>query len=47
MTLSRILEGFGELTKVAIYPACATLLQRVAVLATLIQGPIDAGWQAT
>ena len=42
-----MLDGFGGLTKVAIHPECANLLQRVVVHAAAIQGPIDAGWQAT
>ena len=41
-----MLDGFGGFTKVTIYPVCATLLQRVVVLATPIQGPIDTEWQA-
>ena len=40
-------DGLTEVTKVMIYPMCATLLQRAAVLATPIQGPIVTGWQAT
>ena len=42
-----MLAGFGGLTKVTIHPTCANLLQGYAVLATPIQGLIDAGWQAT
>ena len=42
-----IVDGFNGLTKVVIYPACATQLQRTAVLTFLIPGQIDAGWQAT
>ena len=30
-----------------IYPTCATLLRRAVVLAFLVPGQIDAGWQAT
>ena len=41
------LDGFCGLTKVVIYPMCATSLQRAAVLATPIQGPTVTGWQAT
>ena len=44
---SGTLDGFGGLTEVAIYPTCANSLWRVAVLATLIQGLIVTGWQAT
>ena len=42
-----MLNAFGGLTKVMIYPTCTNSLQRVAVLATLIQGLIVTGWQAT
>ena len=42
-----MLGGFGGLTEDTIDPTCATSLQRVAVLATPIQGPTDTGWQAT
>ena len=42
-----MLDGFRGLTKVVIYPTCVNSLQRVAVLATLIQGPIATGWPAT
>ena len=37
----------GGLTKVAIYPVCTNLLQKVAVLATPIQGLRDIRWQTT
>ena len=37
----------GGLTKVAIYPMCAHLLRKIAVLATPIQGLRDIGWQVT
>ena len=40
-------DTFGGLTKVAIYPACTTSLQRAVVLATPIPGSVDALWQAT
>ena len=42
-----MLDEFGGLTEVTIYPACTTQLQRVVVLAFLVLGQIDAGWQAT
>ena len=42
-----MLDEFSELTKVANYTMCTNLLQKVEVLAALIQGLIDAGWQAT
>ena len=42
-----MLDEFGGLTDVVIYPMCANLLWRVVVLATLIQGLIVTGWQAT
>ena len=42
-----MLDGFGGLTEVAIYPTCATSLQRAVVLAFLVPGQIDAGWQVT
>ena len=38
---------FSGLTKVKIYPVCATPLQRAVVLASPVPDPIDAGWQAT
>ena len=44
---SGMLDGFGWLTEVTIYPMCTYLLWRVVVLATLIQGPIVTWWQAT
>ena len=37
----------GGLTKVAIYPMCTNSHQKNVVLATLIQGPRDTGWQVT
>ena len=40
-------NGFVGLTKVMLYPMCANLHQKIAVLATLIQGPMDTGWQVT
>ena len=42
-----MLDEFGGLTEVTIYPMCATALQRAAVLAFPVLGQIDAGWQAT
>ena len=42
-----MLDEFGELTKVAIYPACSNSLWRVVVIVTPIQGLIDTGCQAT
>ena len=42
-----MLNGSSGLTKVAIYPTCATSLQRVVVLAFPVLGQIDAGWQDT
>ena len=42
-----MLDGFGGFTKVAICPMHVNSLQRVVVLATVIQGPIVTGWQAT
>ena len=39
-----MLDEFGGLTKVAIYPACATLLCRAVVLAFPVLGQIDVGW---
>ena len=41
------LGEFGGLTEVAIYPTFATPLQRAVVLASLVPGPVDAGWQVT
>ena len=38
-----MLDEFGGLTKVVIYPACTTALQRAVVLAFLVLGQIDAG----
>ena len=37
----------GGLTKVTIHPMCANSHQKIAVLATLIQGLMDTGWQVT
>ena len=42
-----MLNQFGGLAEIMIYPACTNLIQRVEVPATHIQGPKDAGWQAT
>ena len=39
-----MLDGFSGPTEVVIYSTCAYLLWKVVVLATAIQGPIDAGW---
>ena len=44
---SWMLGEFGGLTDVAIYPICATPLQRALVLAFPIPGLIDVGWQTT
>ena len=42
-----MLDEFGGLAKVMIDPTCVTLLQRAVVLALLVLGQIDAGWQVT
>ena len=42
-----MLDGFGGLTEVAIYPMDTTLFWKAVVLAFLVPGYIDAGWQAT
>ena len=47
MYVTGTLGEFSGLTEVAIYPVCATLLQRGVVLASAIPGSIDAGWWAT
>ena len=40
-------KWIGGLTKVTMYPVCANLHQKIAILATLIQGLMDTGWQVT
>ena len=47
VTLSRDADESGGLTEVTIYPTCAISLQRVVVLAFLVLGQIDTGWQDT
>ena len=47
MTEHRAAEWNDRLTKVTIYPTCANLHQKIVVLATPIQGPMDSGWQDT
>ena len=47
MGLSGDADESSGLTEVAIYPACATSLQRAVVLAFLALGQIDTVWQAT